>query len=282
MKTNLKFPGAGFRGGTLGGPPWGVAVGDSFTFGLGVNQEVTWIAQLANLSRHDIINPGVPGWGPQQYTRTLEQYGFRLKPKIVFYGLFSNDVGNVTRFAKDDGHFNRFSLRQFLRLNSVTFNLFRNLRRTKISVKDIELAGVGLRFSSESLQSRVSSDSKRFPQGWPLTRQQIETAYNESQRSNATFVLLYFPSKEEVYWKAIKEKSKSLEPLDDRIDQLRKTTMEFCHSRGFFCIDLTPALKRRAEQGEKVYFSADSHWNDAGNRIVADEIYKQLVEKNIL
>jgi len=45
---------------------------------------------------------------------------------------------------------------------------------------------------------------------------------------------------------------------------------------------LTPALKRRAEQGEKVYFSADSHWNDAGNRIVADEIYKQLVEKNIL
>jgi hypothetical protein len=66
----------------------------------------------------------------------------------------------------------------------------------------------------------VSSDSKRFPQGWPLTRQQIETAYSESQKSTATFVLLYFPSKEEVYWKAIKEKSKSLEPLDDRIDQL--------------------------------------------------------------
>jgi hypothetical protein len=98
----------------------------------------------------------------------------------------------------------------------------------------------------------------------------------------ATFVLLYFPSKEEVYWKAIKEKSKSLEPLDERIDQLRKTAMEFCHSRKLFCIDLTPALKARAEQGEKVYFSNDSHWNDASNRIVADEIYKQLVEKKIL
>jgi SGNH hydrolase-like domain, acetyltransferase AlgX len=128
----------------------------------------------------------------------------------------------------------------------------------------------------------VSSDSKRFPQGWPLTRQQIETAYSESQKSTATFVLLYFPSKEEVYWKAIKKKSKSLEPLDDRIDQLRKTAMEFCYSRKLFCIDLTPALKARAEQGEKVYFSNDSHWNDASNRIVADEIYKQLVEKKIL
>jgi len=160
-----------------------------------------------------------------------------------------------TALAKDDGHFNRFSLRQFLRLNSVTFNLLRKLRRANLGVEDIEVANVGLHFSSESLQGRVSSDSKRFPQGWPLTRQQIETAYSESQKSTATFVLLYFPSKEEVYWKAIKEKSKSLEPLDDRIDQLRKTAMEFCHSRKLFCIDLTPALKARAEQGEKVYFS---------------------------
>src|SRR5262249_3065049 len=137
-------------------------------------------------------------------------------------------------------------------------------------------------FSSASLKGRVTADNARFTRGWPLTRAQIETAYSDSQRSNATFVLLYFPSKEEVYWKAIKEKSKSLEPLDDRIDLLRKTTMEFCRFRGFFCIDLTPPLKARAERGEKLYFSVDSHWNNAGNKIVADEIYKQLVEKKIL
>ena len=282
MKTNLNFPGAGFRGGTLGGPPWGVAVGDSFTFGLGVNQEATWIAQLAKLSQHDIINLGVPGWGPQQYTRTLEQYGFPLKPKIVFYGLFSNDVGNVTAFANHEGHFNDFSMREFLRLNSVTFNLFRRFRRAKIAVEDIQLPELGLHFSSASLKGRVTADNARFTRGWPLTREQIETAYSDSQRSNATFVLLYFPSKEEVYWKAIKEKSKSFEALDDRIDLLRKTAMEFCRSRGLFCIDLTPPLKTRAERGEKLYFSVDSHWNNAGNKIVADEIYKLLVEKNML
>ena len=124
MKTNLNFPGAGFRGGTLGGLPGESLLAIPSPSALAVNQEATWIAQMANLSRHDIINLGVPGWGPQQYTRTLEQYGFRLKPKIVFYGLFSNDVGNVTRFANDDGHFNRFSLRQFLRLNSVTLISF--------------------------------------------------------------------------------------------------------------------------------------------------------------
>src|ERR1051325_8136196 len=41
MKTNLNFPNAGFRGGTLGGPVWAVALGDSFTFGPGVEHEQT-------------------------------------------------------------------------------------------------------------------------------------------------------------------------------------------------------------------------------------------------
>ena len=63
-KTNLNFPDAGFRGGTLGGPVWGVAVGDSFTFGSGVNQEATWVAQLAALANKDVLNLGVPGYGP--------------------------------------------------------------------------------------------------------------------------------------------------------------------------------------------------------------------------
>ena len=66
-----------------------------------------------------------------------------------------------TALAKDDGHVNRFSLRQFLRLNSVTFNLLRKLRRANLGVEDIEVANVGLHFSSESLKAgcrRIASD----------------------------------------------------------------------------------------------------------------------------
>ena len=282
MKTNLNFPNAGFRGGFLGGPAWAVAVGDSFTFGLGVNQEDTWTAQLAKLSRHEVINLGVPGWGPQQYTRTLEEYGIPLKPKVVLYGLFSNDVGNVTRFKNDEGHFNEFSFRRFLRSRSVTFNFFRVLRRAKNSVTDIDLDKFDFKFSSENLKNRIVADQRRFPEGWPLTRRQIETAYQDSQRSNATFVLLYFPSKEEVYWEAIKKEAKSLEPFDELIYQLRTATAGFCQSRRFLCIDPTAELKRRAGDGQKLYLSIDSHWNDAGTRVVAEEIYKQLLKQKIL
>jgi len=282
IKTNLNFAGAGFRGGTVGGPAWGVAVGDSFTFGLGVDQETTWIAQLTKLSQREIVNLGVPGWGPQQYTRTLEQYGIPLHPKIVFYCLYSNDIGNALVFAKNDGHFNKFSFREFMRLHSVTFNLFRGLRRAKKLIQDLDLGEIGFKFSKQNLKDRIIADSERFPRGWPLTRREIEIAYQESQRSHAIFVLLYFPSKEEVYWKAIKEKERSFESFDDLTDQLRKTTLDFCQSSGLLCIDLTPALKKRANQREVVYFPVNNHWNGSGNRIVAEEIYRFLVAKRML
>ncbi|HEY7165565.1 MAG TPA: hypothetical protein VIB79_13445 [Candidatus Binatia bacterium] len=282
MKTNLNFSTAGFRGGTRGGPVWGVAVGDSFTFGLGVNHESTWVAELSRLSQREIVNLGVPGWGPSQYTGTLEEYGLRLKPKLVLYGLFSNDVGNVTRFESDRGHFNEFSLRQFFRFNSMTFNLFRRLRRGKAVVNDIRLDAPAITFSSRELKSRLAADRRRFPTGWPLTEQQIETAHRDSERSQSRFVLLYFPSKEEVYWEAIKEKDSSLQRFDDAIDPLRRSALSLCKSEALSCIDLTPALKRRARKGEDIYFTIDSHWSIAGNRAVAEEIYNELVQRKLL
>jgi hypothetical protein len=70
--------------------------------------------------------------------------------------------------------------------------------------------------------------------------------------------------------------------LDDSIDQLRKTTLDFCQSSRLLCIDLTPALKERANQREILYFPVNNHWNKPGNRVVAEEIYRFLVAKNIL
>ena len=282
MKTTLNFPDAGFRGGTRGGPAWGVAVGDSFTFGLGVEHESTWVAQLSKISGREFLNLGVPGWGPSQYTLTLERYGLPLKPKLVLYGLFSNDVGNVTRFESDRGHFNQFSMRQFLRLHSVTFNFFRRLRRGETVVNDIRLETPAISFSSKELKNRLAADRRRFPEGWPLTGQQIETAKRDSERSQSKFVLLYFPSKEEVYWGAIKQKETSLEQFDDAIDPLRRSALALCKSENLSCIDLTPALKRRAENGEKIYFTIDSHWSIDGNRAVAEEIYNELVQRKLL
>jgi hypothetical protein len=242
------------------------------------------VAQLENLARREIANLGVPGWGPQQYTRVIERYGNSLKPKIFFYGICRNDPHDVLvfeRWLSDRGY--RASLRTFVQRNSVAFNLLRLLWEAS----DPELGGMQLRhgeikFDLPALKKTLHEDSQNTRSGWPLIEREIESAIEQSQRANARFVLLYFPSKEDAYWELIKRKDHSLASFENKLDALRMKITDFCKMRGVFCLDLTPALRKRAAQGVKLYFSRDSHWNENGNRAVAEELYEFLLAKNLL
>jgi hypothetical protein len=283
MKTNLNLARAGFRGGTLGGPAWGVAVGDSFTFSFGVSQEKSWVALLADEIKGDIINLGVPGWGPQQYTRSLEQFGVTLNPRVVFYGLYQNDLNDGTRFERRDGRFERFSMRVFMTHNSLVYNLFRRLGRTsKTRSYDISLPQVELSFAAETIEQQLDKENRNFEKGWPIAVREIEKAFAASQKINAQFVLLYFPSKEETYWALIRENPAITDEAEKHLASLRKALRELCEARRFLCLDLTPPLEERASRNEKLYFNVDTHLNEAGNRVVEREIRQFLSQKGIL
>ncbi len=284
LQTNLNFPDAGFRGGTLGGPAWGVALGDSFTFGAGVNQAATWVARLAALAGHDIINFGVPGYGPCQYTRVFEKYGAPLRPKILFYALFTNDLEDCVRYVQwQKGHGERMSFKRFMRQHSVTYNLIGNLTRSpKGEWKDDGPGSLGVKLLPRKLNDPYGVGDKRFASAWATVAQQIEKAIDDSKRNHTTFVLLYFPSKEEVYWELAKDKVKSIEGFEERIVRLQKTTSEFCLSQQILCLDLTPALKSRGLRRETLYFPVDIHWNEKGNSVVAEEIFKFLHDKKLI
>ena len=284
VKTNLNLEHAGFRGGTLGRKPWAVAVGDSFTFGIGVNQVATWEARLADLSQREIVNLGVQGYGPQQYTHVLEKYGVGLRPNIVFYCLFTNDLRDSEQYEKWRRHPPaKISPRKFLLNHSVLYNLLHQWRRARTQgARYVELREVGQDLSVRKLRAEIVADSRRMPKAWPLIVGAIDAAIAQSGQIGATLVLLYFPSKEEVYWDRIKKKVTSLEALDDRVDQLKKAAMQYCQDRQLLCLDLTPALKSRAQRQENLYFSIDTHWNEVGHKVVADEIYRFLSDQKLL
>ncbi len=284
LQTRLNFPDAGFRGGTLGGPVWGAAFGDSFTFGVGVDQGATWVGRLSALTNREILNFGVPGLGPYQHTRILRKYGAPLRPKIVFYALFTNDVDDGVRFERrQNGHTRKLTVKRFLKKYSVSYNLFRNLSRSiKRDLRDDTWNGIGLKLLERKLRDPYSVPDEKFDSAWAAIAAQIDDAIDESKRINAKFVLLYFPSKEEVYWELAGDRIESIERFEERIGKLRKTTAEYCESRRLSCLDLSPALKTRGLSGEKLYFPVDIHWNEKGNSVVAEEIYKFLVEKNLI
>ena len=284
IKTNLNTPQAGFRGGTRTGPVWGVAVGDSFTFGIGVNQEKTWEALLADKIERNVVNLGVPGWGSQQYTLSLEKFGIPLIPRVVFYGVYANDLADSVRFERRRGRFDRFSARIFLTNYSIIFNLFKKLRQKKAvdSTSDIQLLEVGLRFSVDYVTQMFLKEARFANRGWELIVREITRAAEASQKIDAKFVVLYFPSKEETYWESIKKKASFPSAVEQKVGAIRKTFGEVCQTRRLLCLDLTPALKQHAAQGEQLYFTIDTHWTERGHDVVAQELYRFLTRNKLL
>lgn len=280
-KLNVEY--AGFRGGTLGGPVWGVAVGDSFTFGMGVEHDATWVAHLASLTRKEILNLGVPGWGPQQYTRVLERFGASLKPKIVFYALYRNDLQDVLLFdhwLRTHGF--RQTIESALRHHSITYNFVRLLATSAgLGSETIFLDQFNLKFSLKKLRQELIDDRNNFAPAWSIITKEIDLAVDYSRKMGAGFVLLYLPSKDEVYWKFITQKDTALKSYDKDIDLLRSPILKFCKEREIRCLDLTSAFRRSAAQGVKLYYSGDPHWNKMGNRTAAEEVDRYLLAANI-
>lgn len=74
-----------------------LAMGDSRTFGDGVNDEETWPAQLEKAlnerqpGRFEVINAGVSGWNAFQGLRYLKTCGFQLKPHMVICAFGTNE-----------------------------------------------------------------------------------------------------------------------------------------------------------------------------------------------
>ncbi len=77
-----------------------VAVGDSFTEGMGVRTEHTWTSRLAARGI-DAYNLGVQGYAPTQIAGTFQHYGLPLKARWVIVGYLGGIFDREAHFAGD-------------------------------------------------------------------------------------------------------------------------------------------------------------------------------------
>lgn len=81
------------------GRPRILAVGDSFTFGTGVDDDETWEALLATSlaargTPAEVMNAGVPGYGFDQGFRAAQSWAATLQPDLVLFGLHCTDLAS--------------------------------------------------------------------------------------------------------------------------------------------------------------------------------------------
>jgi len=75
-----------------------LVLGDSQVFGLGVNDDETFSARLAEHTGRSVINAGVPTYGPQEYLAITDELLAKRRPQTVVYVLnFLNDPFELER-----------------------------------------------------------------------------------------------------------------------------------------------------------------------------------------
>ena len=116
-----------------------VTVGDSLTFGYGVEDDQGWPALIArNLFPNRLINLGLNGAGPHQYLRVYERFGTTLRPKLLLVGFFvANDFWDADmfdRWLKLEARNNYLVWRDFGRPRSTSLNLNQPIGDLVVSV----------------------------------------------------------------------------------------------------------------------------------------------------
>ncbi|MEM9190187.1 MAG: hypothetical protein AAGF12_13465 [Myxococcota bacterium] len=109
--TDIRVNAQGYRGADHPSPRANeiLTVGDSQVFGLGVEEQETFSAQLAELTGRPVINGGVPTYGPLEYNAVVKEMLESRHPTTVVYVLnmandwFETDRPNRERHTVWDG-----------------------------------------------------------------------------------------------------------------------------------------------------------------------------------
>ena len=260
-----------------------VAVGDSWVFSYGVNDNETWTHQVEqSLPGTRVINLGLSGFGPEQYTRAYERYGAPLHPKVLLYGIFpGNDL-------KDTGQFQTW-------LEAGSLGNY-NIWRTTARVRQLNTPIIGnsyvvllVRESWKNRKARFGSRTVTWKDGHQLRLTgdlyrkeswhahpgdpQFEGAMGSLERARSfaaqhgtKVVVLLFPTKEEIYLPLLKEPVPS--PLAAFPAELAR--------RGIDYIDFSGPFMAQAKAGRSIYFELDPHPNRAGYALIARTVSEYL------
>lgn len=267
----------------------GVAVGDSFTFGTGVDAPQTWVRRLERETQKTFVNLGLPSACSTQYTLMLKAHGFQFSPKIVLWEAYMPDIIENTWFdswqksgggsvynmglwgdrMKRSGNVSASKrILYWLSTHSVTFNLLKNIAR-----------GTGHEYKNKSMDItfggpyRFDITDPQVNEGWKLMQKAILDADAAAKKNGAKLTVVYFPTKEETYSDLL-AKITPVKPIG--LGELRSMLSAFLEKEKIDFLDLTPDFRAEANLGKQLYFKYDGHWNAEGQSLVARLIARHL------
>jgi hypothetical protein len=259
-----------------------VFLGDSMVLGYGVGAG-NFTRLVADKLRIDAVNLGVPGAGPERQLAVYRKFAMDLRPRHVITGVYlASDLDNDQRFVRwmrqgKNGDYNTFRLTLAREETDVGISAVERIaKKSWVYVLGREMI-VGWLPGRRSLPDRyrfadgseilLGSGNRGFAlaDGAPDDPRidqllaSLEKIRNLVVGGGSTLSVLLIPSKEEIFGV----------PAGLASADLVLRVRQRLQGAGFSVLDLYPVI-RRAGLTRSPYFSVDSHFNEFGQRIIAE------------
>ncbi|MBI3315676.1 MAG: SGNH/GDSL hydrolase family protein [Candidatus Omnitrophica bacterium] len=276
-----------------------IAIGDSFSWSGGRKYNYWTLTEDQLKSRPgskvEIFNQATSGTGPAYYLRLLKKFSLRYKPDIVVLCFF---VGNdfvesepglfqIRRYNYSidivPGAQNRFSLEKSSYLYFFVTKSFWVLkdwwakRWEWVQKKPVGTFSEKKYLAIETKRFQAAKNAFYVSRDWLWTRATLLRIQEELDARQVRFLVVILPDEfqvDENLRQAVVRRFK-LKPTEYDPELTNKKLREFLDQRGVRYLDVLPAVKKASAHGS-LYKFRNTHFNRAGNAVVATEVAKFL------
>jgi hypothetical protein len=252
-----------------------LALGNSFTEGMGVSIEDTWASIFQSKTGKTVYNAGVQGYAPSQFLGTMHLLKDRIEFDVVVLGHLpaiyqrEENFGTVPTQATGGIESIRVGRKAQLVVPQV---IKRSIALMRSSLAAAHRGGPGSRFSEyrTEIPATIPSSAQVLSNpNWGRAMEAYFAIAEWCRINDKRLVIIGFPRRYEVYFGRAESIHSSEYYLE--LDLLRQALSGF----DFTLVDTYPALRRyaaRAASGELPYFEVDGHLSRWGNQIVAESL----------
>ena len=295
-------------------------IGDSFVVGTSNVDPPGLHPAFEERTGRTVYNLGVSGIGPTHELWLLENHGLPLEPELVLWFFYAgNDLvderhqmdreaeGIATWADKPD-----YVPTPMLRLPSLLFPGAPENGDVE-GARDAPLPGFRVPsptgeaspiwFLPDNLwRLGLDEASWRGHRAWPRTLDTLRRARDATRAAGAELVVVFLPSKEQVYWPVVERDDALLarflswgsdapQPVEPAAftartlanrGLLEALVEEACAADGIPFFSARPILDACAARGELVYLASDSHWDPEGQRALLDPLLEFLRGSGLL
>lgn len=256
-----------------------LGLGDSFTFGWGVEQSKTFLKQLEPLLQArtgktiETMNAGVPGWGLNQYFILLKGFGLSYAPDFVVLAYYADDLTgelaeaipanesyrNVSRYQGGVLHHSRL----FNFMKAVSNWVRQKNRPTRVDYLYNEDARRALLVDRPNY---LMTQDERSPHYEALLGEHLKRLRTLAEEHGAILVVMYVPDIAQLYHPEVQYINQSL---------ARLTNLQ-----GIPFVDMTSMFEQAKHPKAYYLWPRDPHTNAEGHRAMAEALAKLICDSS--